>query len=40
MVDQFGMIVLVLILVIIVLFAIVPCLIYDYPLRKHKTVTE
>ncbi|GLC88162.1 MDR family MFS transporter [Lysinibacillus piscis] len=35
MVDQFGMIMLVSILVFVVLLAIIPCLVYDYPLKKQ-----
>ncbi|AJK86727.1 MFS transporter [Lysinibacillus fusiformis] len=40
MVDQYGMIPLVLTLVVIVLFAIIPCLIYDYPLKKNNIVVD
>ncbi len=40
MVDQYGMIPLVLTLVDIVLFAIIPCLIYDYPLKKNNIVVD
>lgn len=40
MVDQFGMIPLVLTLVVIVLLAIIPCLTYDYPLKKNKIVAD
>lgn len=40
MVDRFGMIPLVLALVMIVLFAIIPCLIYDYPLKKKNILID
>lgn len=38
MVDQFGMIALVSILVVIVLMAIIPCLMYDRPLKRDNTI--
>lgn len=40
MVDQFGMIVLVSILVVIVLMAIIPCLLYDRPLKRDHIITD
>jgi MFS family permease len=40
MVDQFGMIVLVSILVVIVLMAIIPCLLYDRPLKRDHIITN
>ncbi|EON71617.1 transport protein [Lysinibacillus sphaericus OT4b.31] len=40
MVDQFGMIALVSILVFIVLIAIIPCLLYDRPLKRDNLIID
>jgi len=40
MVDQFNMEILLWVLCIIFIIAIIPCLLYDRPLKKVKTITE